>query len=75
MLTLAVEMLDGAGFRADPDAWPWVLDVVVGVAERLVGVFALAAAPACCLDDDDLPLAGGCFVATGELERVETGLA
>jgi hypothetical protein len=66
---LDVAMLDGGGFRLDPGVLAWV----VGVEERMMGVFDRAAGGACCLEVR--PLADVYFAAAGELDRVDTGLA
>lgn len=68
---LGVVIFDGGGFRLEPDGLELcVLDKLLGVMDRVVGVFARAASDPCCLDV--LPLAGPYFAAAGELGRVES---
>lgn len=75
-LPAVVEMFEGGGFRVDPDVvcavWLGVLVTAAGVADRLVGVLARAAALPCCLDVR--PLVDVCFIVAGEFDRVELGL-
>ena len=64
-------IFDGGGFRPEPDGLEFcVLDRLLGVLDRVVGVFARDASVPCCLEV--LPLAGPYFKAAGEFERVES---